>query len=150
MLPRYSQPLLSPPPSPSLVSSFSDKKFTLVPLVLAIFPFTYLVSPIVGLLAYSFGLLVWWRRYLSILIASILPAVIAVLIYALFYASLTSMEMYVVTTHVIVKMLLSVFAQQHIAMIIVGNDKRKRKRLRKHGGDAFSETGLSPIFSLAG
>ena len=87
---------------------------------------------------------------MSILIASILPAVIAVLIYALFYASLASMEMYVVTTHVIVKMLLSVFAQQHIAMIIFGNDKRKLKRLRKHGGVAFSETGLSPIFSLAG
>ena len=118
--------------------------------VLAIFPFTYLVSPIVGLLAYSFGLLIWWRRYMSILIASILPAVISVLIYALFYASLTSMEMYVVTTHVVVKMLLSVFAQQHIALISVGNDKRKRKRLRKHGGDAFSETGLSPILSLAG
>ena len=115
--------------------------------VLAIFPLSYLIAPVVGLLSYSFGLLVWWRRYVNILIASLLPTVASVIIYVNYFASLSAMEMSIVTSHVVIKMLLALFAQEHIATLLVGNDKRKRKRLRKHGGEAFSETGLSPVFS---
>jgi hypothetical protein len=115
--------------------------------VLVIFPLTYLIAPVVGLLAYSFGLLVWWRRYVGILIASLLPAVVSVLIYLLYFADLPTMEMSVVTSHVVIKMLLARFVQEHIAMILLGNDMRNRKRLRKHGGEPFSENGLSPVFS---
>ena len=61
--------------------------------VLAIFPLSYLIAPVVGLLSYSFGLLVWWRRYVNILIASLLPTVASVIIYVNYFASLSAMEM---------------------------------------------------------
>ena len=111
------------------------------------FPFTYLAAPIVGLLAYTFGVLIWWRRYVSILIASLLPAVVGVIIYIVNYESLDNMDMCIVTSHTVAKMLLAVSTQKQIAVLLVENDKRKRKRLRKRGGDAFSETGFSPVFS---
>lgn len=84
---------------------------------------------------------------MSILMASLLPTVVAVIIYIVNYESLDNMDMCVVTSHTVAKMLLAVTAQKQIAMLLVENDKRKRKRLRKRGGEAFSENGFSPIFS---
>ncbi len=110
--------------------------------VLAVYPFAFLASPIIGLMALLFWLPFWIKRFLEWNVASMLSACVSVAVYAVLYKSLDQMLLCVVTSQVIIKGLLATLGQVHLSSMLRQVDDRQRRRLRDTStGEVFAEGG---------
>ena len=118
-------------------------------LVLSIYPFAFVLSPLVGLMALLFWLPFWIKRFVEWNLGSILSSCVSVLIYLVYYDNLQHMQLCFATSQVVVKFTLAIVAQIHLASMLKQSDNNKRKRLRNTGtGDRFTEGRLldTPFF----
>jgi hypothetical protein len=112
--------------------------YTAFVIILAAYPFAYVLSPIIGLMSLLFWLPIWIKRFIQWNLGSILSSCVSVLLYLCYYDDLLRMNLCLSTSQVIVKFLLAIIAQIHLASMLKQSDNDRRRRLRNSGsGDRF-------------
>ena len=112
--------------------------FSAFTFVVGIYPFAYIVSPVIGLMSLLFWLPFWIKRFVEWNLGSILSACASVAAYLWFYDDLVQNQLGVATAQVAVKFALAILAQVHLASMLKQFDNNRRRRLRSAQGDRFT------------
>ena len=122
--------------------------FSAFSVVLLVYPLAYVASPIIGLMALLFWLPFWIRRFIEWNLGSMLSACASVIAYLYFYENLQGMQLCFAIGQVVIKFVLAIVGQIHLASMLRQNDDGKRLRLRSAQGDFFTAGSVleTPIF----
>lgn len=122
--------------------------FSAFSVVLLVYPLAYVASPIIGLMALLFWLPFWIRRFIEWNLGSMLSACASVIAYLYFYENLQRMQLCFAMGQVVIKFVLAIVGQIHLASMLRQNDDGKRLRLRSAQGDFFTAGSVleTPIF----
>ena len=135
-------------PECRLSSQICPSDFSALTVVLAVYPLAYVASPIIGLMSLLFWLPFWIRRFIEWNLGSMLSACASVVAYLWFYDDLQRMQVCIAVSQVVVKFVLAIVAQVHLASMLRQSDDTRRKRLRSTQGDFFTAGSVleTPIF----
>jgi hypothetical protein len=112
--------------------------FSAIAIIIGVYPFAYVASPVIGLMSLLFWLPFWIKRFVEWNLGSILSACGSVAAYLWFYDDLVANQLGIATAQVVVKFALAVLAQVHLASMLKQFDNNRRRRLRSAQGDRFT------------